>query len=458
MVKEEVSPHIKDHNGTKICFADTLTQASNALKRQQLPEGAEPGDLNEAHLMLFGVEDWNKSKVTGLNKALGDGLNTFKRLEIFGCEIDEALQKELANGLTGGNLEHVTQLDLDNTSLSVAGAKAIFDNVTEAQAIEILNLQGSVKDADVLKAIETSLVPNSNIFRHLRKVDLKINDLKQAAGEPLKNLIGKFLSHDEVELDLFYNDLQAQGAREVATGLQLAHCYLTHLDMCCNNIGDAGAGFLASALRTNTSLQVLKLALNNIGNDGGIALFSTLVPSEDVNLRTNETLKVLDLSANVMKGEVKKGELNDAEAQRLAELMDETKYPKGERDEEWFVERSKLQQKKQDKQDLAEILCRVLLQAHYLNEIDFTGIEFDDAGWDFLGQQLAQTHDIPERVQIDEAEDKMIIKFSIVDLMSTDRLTRMEEQIWNETKKDTYSHIDWRRRDTGEKKEEEKTN
>lgn len=468
MANEEVHPHIKEHNNVQICFADTLTQATNALNRRHLqdPE-TEPAKLNQGHLMLFGVEEWKNANIQEFNRALGQDLNTFKRLEIFGCEIDEAVQRELANGLTGPNLQNVTQLDLDNTALTPAGATAIFTNVAEATAIETLNLQGSVANADVMKAIDNAMPAGVNIFRHLNKVDLKINDLKKEAGEALASLMTKFVVDDDVELDLFYNDLQAEGAQHIARGLQSDGCMITKLDLCCNNIGDAGAQSLAAALLTNDKLKVLKLALNNIGNPGAIALFHALVPPEEgvnVNQVPNTTLQVLDLSANVMKEEVKespeevkRNALMDQYEKEQREIHDRNEHTEEDKERLAFLaqELGKMKTEEQkSNRPLMDALINVLHGANHLKEIDFTGIETDDTGWAKLGSQLPFTAKPVGRPN----GDKMKIKFSIVDLMSTERLKEMEKVIWGEDKDSVYDHIDWRRRDPVENKEEEKTN
>jgi len=256
--------------------------------------------------------------------------------------------------------------------------------------------------------------------------------------------------------------LQATGAQHIARGLQVDNCKLTILDLCCNNIQDAGAEALAGALRTNESLKVLKLALNSIGNKGGIALFKSLSSTQaSDNVNQNKTLRVLDLSANVMKGEKSDGQLTPDQKARLAELEDETKYPKDKKNDEWYDEHGKLDQLRQVKNELAESLCDLIDNADHLNEIDFTGIEFDDNGWDQLGTCLNLSAKGYQRATDPDVKPKMTIKFSIVDLMSTERLQQMEAKIWAKDIRDNFDHIDWRRRDVPEEKkegEEKKTN
>lgn len=49
---EEVAPYIKEHDGKQICFADTIVQATNALKRTNLSHAEDANKLENGHLML----------------------------------------------------------------------------------------------------------------------------------------------------------------------------------------------------------------------------------------------------------------------------------------------------------------------------------------------------------------------------------------------------------------------
>lgn len=450
---EEVAPYVKEHNGSHICFADTLTQASNALNRTNLSEDTDATNLDQGHLMLFGVEEWKTTDIASLKGAMKNPSNTFKRLEIFGCEIDEARQAEFAETLAGGSLENIERLDIDNTELKPDGAAAIFNAVAEAGNIKTLNLQGSIPDAATLNAINGALVEECNLFRSLNSIDIKINDIKEEGCEAVKDLMNKMNEFENVELDMFYNDIQAGGARIIATGLQEPECHLTLLDLCCNNIGNDGAISIGNALRTNGTLRTLKLALNNIGNEGAMAIWSALAPlPTDPNRASNTTLCLLDMSANVMKEESaipapkltaeEKAELIEIDA-KLADLLEDDLTP------EQVADRTALETRRGEiakfhvDRPVVTQLIEVLLKANTLEDFDFTGIEFDGDGWRILAENMKSTVRLPNR-----AKEPMTIRFSIVDLMSEENLKSMEEAIWEGDLKDAYKNIDWRRRET----------
>lgn len=462
---EETAPYLKQHNGETICFADTTTQVANALKRTGLEDGANADDLNQAHLMLFGVEDWDATKAKNLAGAFKNANNTFKRLEIFGCDIKEDAQRELAAGFTPANMTHVKQFDLDNTTITVGGANAIFNNIAECAGIEKINLQGSVGTPGVLKAINEQLVDKCNVFTTLSHLDLKINDLKEDAGEPIKALMSKFMV--PTHLDLFYNSLKVPGAQAIGQALN-EDAKIVHLDLCCNDIGDAGAESIASGLKSNNYIEVLKLALNNIGNKGGMAIMKALAPV-DKSSEFNTSLRILDMSANVMKEETDAkptdeqqkwdDELNkifeeEAPYQEIAlsfsdEVTDEMK-DEANKALELILPRKLAAIKAKieaDPRPLRTQLCEVILECRgRLEEFDFTGIEFDSKGWDALGSQLAlQTDDVSEEVY----KSYIKLKFSIVDLMSKENLNILEPMIWkteqNPQLYKNYTTIDWRR-------------
>ncbi|KAL9965559.1 hypothetical protein ACROYT_G029373 [Oculina patagonica] len=89
--------------------------------------------------------------------------------------------------------------------------------------------------------------------------------------------------------DCFSVVLDEHGATALAEALQ-RNTSLTVLDLSGNNIGDHGATALAEALQRNTSLTVLYLLMNKIGDHGATGLAEAL--------QRNTSLTVLDLSGN----------------------------------------------------------------------------------------------------------------------------------------------------------------
>lgn len=461
---EEKSPYIKEHNDKTICFADTLTQAKNALERKEIKD-EDKAKLDGAHLMLFGVESWKKNELKEFKGAMKAATNNFERFEIFGCEMKEADQLQFGELLDPENLSSVKQFDLDNTVLEPNGARAIFEKIAEVPSIEILNLQGSIAGKSaVMAAIADRMVENANIYKSLWKLDLKINELKADAAENVARVMSRMMTANMegiVSVDLFYNDIKAEGAAHIAAALQNPESVITDLDLCCNNIGDAGAQSIAAMLRTNNSLTTLKLALNNIGAAGGIAIFKALAPRRhDANQAKNTTLRVLDISANVMKEDQadldRSAEDKEARAQHealgkeLEQFLDEDlNFIEGKEAEAKAIQEKMDAIKFVDNESmpLVEAIANVCTGS-WLAEFDFTGIELGNEHWRSLGHHLSTTNN----KALQKLGEPMKIRFSIVDLMNENNLKTLEEFIWG-NQKDNYQHIDWRRRE--EKKEGE---
>jgi Leucine Rich repeat len=83
-------------------------------------------------------------------------------------------------------------------------------------------------------------------------------------------------THEDTELDLRSNLIDAQQAKLIAEELILATDVRINLDLGKNIIGDVGAAAIADALKTSQSLESLWLTDNNIGDAGMAALAQVL--------------------------------------------------------------------------------------------------------------------------------------------------------------------------------------
>lgn len=73
--------------------------------------------------------------------------------------------------------------------------------------------------------------------------------------------------------------------------------------LCCNGIADSGAKDIAEALKVNRTLRELKLALNNISNEGGLAILQTLIvdPNAPSDQNPNLVLKLLEYVSSLLR-------------------------------------------------------------------------------------------------------------------------------------------------------------
>ena len=126
-------------------------------------------------------------------------------------------------------------------------------------------------------ATDTELSP------HIQQVSItrqefitQIEPFKTSKPDFHTQLLQVFDNHNSlIELNLRANQIGDAGAQALATALE-QNTSLTELNLFDNQIGAAGAQALAKALQTNSSLRVLDLSRNQIGNEGAQALVTAL--------------------------------------------------------------------------------------------------------------------------------------------------------------------------------------
>jgi ribosomal protein S13 len=104
--------------------------------------------------------------------------------------------------------------------------------------------------------------------------------------------LGKILGFLQlVKLDLGFNCISDDGAKQIADALKVNHIMnLKTLILTHNDIGDEGAQAIADALKVNNSMEILKLFNNKIGDDGAEAIADAL--------KVNHRLETLYLNDN----------------------------------------------------------------------------------------------------------------------------------------------------------------
>ncbi|CAF2045134.1 unnamed protein product [Rotaria magnacalcarata] len=127
-------------------------------------------------------------------------------------------------------------------------------------------------------------------------VDKKCGKLRlernEISGEGAKILADRLYNNTSlVELNLSNNQISDIGTHDLAQALSIDNQTLEWLDLDSNNITDEGAGYLADMLKTNTTIQMLSLGSNAIGDRGVRQLTSTITPD-------NKTLQCLNLASN----------------------------------------------------------------------------------------------------------------------------------------------------------------
>ena len=170
----------------------------------------------------------------------------------------------------------------------------------------------------------------SNILKQIKentltRLDLHVNQIGDAGAKDLATALQT--NRSLTTLDLHVNQIGDAGAKDLATALQ-TNTSLTTLDLHGNQIGVEGAKALAEALHTNTSLTTLGLRHNIIGVEGATA-FATA-------LQTNTSLTTLDLRGNQIGDDILENILFRLRYNSLLKkwreiIKDKTEYKDGER-------------------------------------------------------------------------------------------------------------------------------
>ena len=204
-------------------------------------------------------------------------------LDLKDCSrFDEAILIKLANSLP----PLLTELKLCNTVADVVTVNeinAFLGKIRYCQKLVELDLNSNNIDADGAKQIADVLKVNHS----LRILDLSHNKIDADGVKQIADALK--VNHSLETLILWDNNLSVEGAKAIADALKVNHG-LKILSLVYNDLGDDGAKQIADALKNNHSLEFLSLNVNNIGDDGAKDIADTL--------QVNVSLKTLQLYAN----------------------------------------------------------------------------------------------------------------------------------------------------------------
>ena len=226
------------------CFADFISSSLDFVAQVGEARGPAAQDALTRHLEL---SPEHLAKMSG-----SAGWKTIRRLNLGTCGLSDI--SHLGEALTGAVL--LSHLDLRNNPVGDAGAEAIAAAITNGSSLAFLNLSGckvTAKGAEVLGhalASSTTLSELSLFDNPTGPGVLETVLCAVKAGCPIKRL------------DL--RDTKLQGAQGVLTELLEAASSLEVLQLQYNGLGDRGAAALARGLQTNTTLHTLNVGYNEI--------------------------------------------------------------------------------------------------------------------------------------------------------------------------------------------------
>jgi len=153
-------------------------------------------------------------------------------------------------------------------------------DIVKASNARMIDLDCSKFDDDLIIKLADSLPPTLTDFR-LESTGSAVT--VHGMNACLEKIFG---CPHLVRLDLSDNNIDDDGAKQIADALKINHS-LEELDLSDNNIGDDGVKQLADALKVNHSLEELDLRSNNIGSDGEEYLSKILQELKSINRDIN---------------------------------------------------------------------------------------------------------------------------------------------------------------------------
>lgn len=228
------------------------------------------------------------------------------RLALGAAEITSVGASALAGALrASGNT--IVSLRLDWNALGDDGATSLGRALRGNQRLEVLGLErcgvGDAGAVELASALGGSAPagdaadPVASALPALRELHLEGNAIGAAGATAIATALRSNTRLQTLALAL--NPIGAEGARRLAAALR-HNTALTVLDLSDCGVGDAGAEALGAALRGNTVLRELRLQGNGIGQRGAAAIAGALRINPAALRTLNLRLNRLDAHAGTM--------------------------------------------------------------------------------------------------------------------------------------------------------------
>jgi len=219
---------------------------------------------------------------------------------------------DFGDGLSFNKNDHSKKINKLKLKINTEGVHA-FNNIIIENNLNCLKLSG-IRPSKILIELIKSLNQNLIKLSSLKELYLERNKIdKFVIVELVKLMKNKTLSLDKLILD--ENNIRDDGAEVISEILILENSSLKILGLRKNNIGKIGIEAIACKLRKNSSLIAIYLDENHIGDDGirallkafqnqekiEVAISNELISNEDemkISNEGNTSLEVLSLRKN----------------------------------------------------------------------------------------------------------------------------------------------------------------
>ncbi|XP_072891835.1 NACHT, LRR and PYD domains-containing protein 3-like [Hemitrygon akajei] len=275
------------------------------VKRQSRNTGSEAGKRSRLNTLHYLFESQNR----GLAQAALGSEETFSFSGMTLTPIDCAVLSHVI-----GLCDTIKHLDLENRHIQCEGIQRLGPGLHKCQE---LRLSGNDLGDSGMKLVSAAL---RNPACKIQKLGLNSVGLTDCGAEDLASALSTYPSL--TGLDLSYNKLGDSGVKLVSAALRNPECKIQKLGLMDVGLTDSGAEDLVSALSTNSSLTLLNLSNNELG-DSGVKLVSVALRNPECKIQnlwlynvglkdsgaedlasafsTNSSLTVLNLKSNWLK-------------------------------------------------------------------------------------------------------------------------------------------------------------
>ncbi|CAG9465230.1 unnamed protein product [Pedinophyceae sp. YPF-701] len=194
---------------------------------------------------------------------------------------------DVATALEGNTT--LRKLGLSGCGIHDGHAAAIGHMLERSQSLVHLRLGRSLLSWEGVREIAAGLQRNTTMRT------LRLNANLGLGADGIKELTDALVAEESAcqlqHLDLTLCNAEDEGAKHVAAYLQHPRCTLRTLNLHFNDITDAGAAAIASALESNATLESLMLCENHISIGGGRRLADAL--------ERNDTLRAINFAMSL---------------------------------------------------------------------------------------------------------------------------------------------------------------
>lgn len=215
------------------------------------------------------------------------GMPALSHIDVYDNRIDDEAMAILFEAIKrrGG----IYSLNVGGNPLAQRGADALLDMLAHSESLKELHLPNMKIDDEYADEIADGVAAN----RFLVKLNMSANCFKTVGARHFANMLR--VNTSLCVLDLSWNDLRAEGGREIAVALGEVACPLYDLNLEWNGLGNVSFVVVATALLLAFAPALLTRTLLLCHPQEGAAAIG-------LSLRQNTTLARLNVANNAIQG------------------------------------------------------------------------------------------------------------------------------------------------------------